>query len=97
MVYDPLFVDSRFIHLLIDPVGAGKHHFLELTTVESSVLLFLVVFPIRVDTLGFTRSGFISPQFYVFFPFFNNIYEYLTNVGLEWCVRRPLFLTCHFA
>jgi len=97
VVRDLLCVDSRFIHQLIDPVGAGKHHLLELTRVESSVLLFLVVFLIRVDTLGFTGSGFMSPQFYVFFPFFNNIYEYLTNVGLEWSVRRPLFLTCHFA
>jgi len=61
MVCDPLCVDSWFIHLLLDPVGVGKHRLLELTRVESSVLLFLVVFPIRVNTLGFTGSGFMSP------------------------------------
>lgn len=44
---------------------------LHLTRVESSVLLFFVVFPIRVHSSGFIGLGFMSPSFYViFFPFF---------------------------
>lgn len=44
---------------------------LHLTRVESSVLLFFVVFPIRVHSVGFTGLGLMSPSFYViFFLFF---------------------------
>ena len=74
MVCDKFFVDSRFIRQLIDPVGAHKHRLLDLTKVELSVLL--VVFSFMVYSLGFTWSGFISPQFLCifFFLFFNNIW-----------------------
>jgi len=71
MVRDLLCVDSQFIHQLIDPVGVGKHRLLELTRVESNVLLFLIVFSFRVDTLEFTGLGFMSPQFScIIFHFF---------------------------
>jgi len=70
MVRDPLCVNSRFICQLINPVGARKLHLLILIRVESSVLLFLVLIPVRVDLLEFIGSGFMSPQFYVFLSFF---------------------------
>jgi len=61
MVRDMLCVDIQFIHQLINLVDACKVCLLDLTRVGSCVLLLLVVFPVRVDSLGFTGLCFMSP------------------------------------
>jgi len=79
MVRDLSCVDIWFIRQLIDLVDACKDCLLDLTRVGSSVLLLLVVFPVRVDSLGFTGSGFMSPQLLCIFSLFLIIYEHLTH------------------
>ena len=85
MIRDPFYVDSRFIGQLIDPIGARKRCLLVLTKVESSVLLFLVLIPVRVDSIHLNSQVQVlcPPSFMYFFSFFNNIYNHLTYVGLE--------------
>jgi len=51
--------DIRFIRQLLYLVGVRKHRLLDLTSVESSVLLLLVVFPVRINSLGCTGSIFM--------------------------------------